>query len=56
MFVEGGWKPRREPLPRKLRLTKRQERVLVTIIVLHALLLIIASISGATIIHSVVAL
>jgi hypothetical protein len=55
MFVEGGWKPPREP-PRKPRLTKRQERVLVTLIVLHALLLLIASISGAPIINAVVAL
>ncbi len=51
MFVEGGWKPP----PRKPRLTQRQERVFVWLIAVNALLLLIAPIGGATIIHAVLA-
>jgi hypothetical protein len=55
MFVEGGWKPPQEPPPREPRLTRRQERVLVWLIAVNALLLLIAPIGGATIIHGILA-
>ena len=54
MYAEGGWKPSWEP-PRKPRLTKRQERVLIWIIVANLLLLLVAPVGGATIIHAILA-
>ncbi|GEP07069.1 hypothetical protein [Methylobacterium oxalidis] len=54
MYAEGGWKPSWEP-PRKPRLTKREERVLIGIIVANLLLLLVAPVGGATIIHAVLA-
>ena len=40
MFVEGGWRPSWEPPPRppQPRLTGRQERMLIWIIVVNVLL------------------
>ncbi|AWN44422.1 hypothetical protein U8607_06425 [Methylobacterium durans] len=55
MYAEGGWKPSWEP-PRKPRLTKRQERVLLWLIAVNLLLLLIAPIGGATLIHAVLAM
>ena len=56
MFVEGGgWRPSWEPPPRRPRLTKRQERVLLWLVLINALLLLIAPIGGATIIEAVIA-
>ncbi|ACL62411.1 hypothetical protein [Methylobacterium nodulans] len=54
MYVEGGWKPPWEP-PREPRLTQRQERVFLWLIAVNALLVFIAPIGGATIIHAVLA-
>lgn len=54
MFVEGGWKSW-EPPPRGPRLTKRQERLFLWLVAVNALLLLIAPIGGATIIHAIVA-
>ncbi|GJE03123.1 hypothetical protein [Methylobacterium isbiliense] len=56
MFVEGGWKPAWEPPPREPRLTKGQERVILWLIVVNVLLLFVAPIGGATIIHAVLAM
>lgn len=47
MFVEGGRKP--EPLPSRTSLTPRQERVMLWLLTVGALLLILAPIGGATI-------
>ncbi|GBU16556.1 MULTISPECIES: hypothetical protein [Methylobacterium] len=55
MFVEGGWKPSWEP-PRKPRLTKRQESVLLWIIGANLLLLLVAPIGGATVFHALLAM
>jgi hypothetical protein len=55
MYAEGGWEPPWEPPPRKPRLSKRQEMVLVSLIVFNALLLLIAPIGGASVIHAVLA-
>ncbi|ACL63123.1 conserved hypothetical protein (plasmid) [Methylobacterium nodulans ORS 2060] len=55
MYVEGGWKPSWEPPPRRPQLTERQERVFLWLIALNALLLLLAPIGGATIIHAVLA-
>ena len=51
MYAEGGWKPPCEPPPRRPRLTERQERVFVWLIALNALMLFIAPIGGATVMH-----
>ncbi|WP_407520804.1 hypothetical protein [Methylobacterium oryzisoli] len=56
MYVEGGWKPAWEPPPREPRLTKRQERVFLWLIVVNVVLLFVAPIGGTTIIHAVLAL
>lgn len=57
MFVEGGgWRPSWEPPPRRPRLTRRQESVILWFIVLNALMLLIAPIGGATVIQAVIAL
>ena len=54
MFVEGGggWRPAWEPPPRKPRLTRQQERRLLRLIGLFAMLWLIAPIGGATIIEA----
>ena len=56
MYAEGGWEPPWEPPPRKPRLTKRQERVLIGLIAFNALLLLLAPISGSTVIHAILAI
>lgn len=56
MYAEGGWKPPWEPRPRRPRLVERQERVFLWLIVVNALLLLLAPIGGATVIHAVVAM
>ena len=58
MFVEGGggWTPRPwEPPPRRPRMTKRQERVLLWILGFNAVLLLVAPIGGATVVQALVA-
>ena len=55
MYAEGGWKPPQEPPPRKPRVTERQERVFVWLIAANALLLLLAPIGGATVVHAIVA-
>lgn len=56
MYVEGGWKPPWEPPRREPWLTKRQERVLIWLIAVNALLLLIAPIGGATVIQAILAI
>ncbi|KAB1072731.1 hypothetical protein F6X51_14045 [Methylobacterium planeticum] len=56
MYAEGGWKPPWEPPRREPRLTKRQERVLIWLIAVNALLLLIAPIGGATVIQAILAI
>ena len=57
MFVDGGgWGPSWEPPPRRPRLTRQQERVILWFIVLNAFLLLVAPIGGATVIEAVIAL
>lgn len=56
MYVEAGWGRPEEPPPRAPRPTKRQERALLWIIGVNALLLLFAPIGGATIIHAVLAM
>ena len=55
MFVDVEWRPQGEPPPREPRPTQRQERVFVWLIAVNALLLLIAPMAGATIIHAVLA-
>jgi hypothetical protein len=55
MFVEGGWRPRREPPPGAPRPTDREERMLLWLVAAIALLLLLAPIGGATILQAVVA-
>ena len=55
MFVDVEWRPQGEPPPRKPRPNERQERVFVWLIAVNALLLLIAPMAGATIIHAVLA-
>ncbi|WP_167858483.1 hypothetical protein [Methylobacterium nonmethylotrophicum] len=56
MFVEGGWRSPWEPPPRQPRLTQRQERMLVWIIVVNVLLWFMAPIGGATLIQAALAM
>ena len=57
MFVEGGgWRPSWEPPPRRPRLTRQQERIILMFIVLNAFLLLVAPIGGATVIQAMIAL
>jgi hypothetical protein len=55
MFVDVEWRPQGEPPPREPRPNERQERVFVWLIAANALLLLIAPMAGATIIHAVLA-
>jgi hypothetical protein len=54
MYVDEAWRPSGEP-PRELRPTERQERVFLWLIAVNALLLLIAPMAGATVIHAVLA-
>ena len=56
MYVEEGWRPPGEPPPREPRLTERQERVILWLIAVNALLLLIAPVGGATFVHAVLAM
>ena len=56
MYLDEAWRPQGEPPPREPRITKRQERVLLWLIAVNALLLLIAPIGGATIVHAILAL
>ncbi len=56
MYVDEAWRPSGEPPPRKPRLTERQERVFLWLIAVNALLLLIAPVGGATIVHAVLAM
>ncbi len=57
MYVEGGgWRPSWEPPPRRPRLTRQQERIILWFVVLNAFLLLIAPIGGATVVQAVAAL
>ena len=55
MFVDVEWRPQGEPPPREPRPNERQERVFVWLIAVNALLLLIAPMAGATIIHAILA-
>lgn len=60
MFVDEGWRPPRgpswEPPAHKRPLTKAQERAVVWIIGLNAVLLFVAPIGGASVVHAFIAL
>ena len=60
MYLEEGWRPPGEPPPREPprepRLTERQERVILWLIGVNALLLLLAPVGGATFIHAVLAM
>jgi hypothetical protein len=53
MYLDTGWRPSGEPPHREPRMTKRQERVLVWLLAVNTLLLLLAPVGGATIIHAV---
>src|SRR3954469_14079263 len=55
MFVDEAWRPPGEPPPPEPRPTERQERVFLWLIAVNALLLLIAPMAGATIIHAALA-
>ena len=54
MYVDEAWRPSGEPSPEP-RPTQRQEWVFLWLIAVNALLLLIAPMAGATIIHAVLA-
>ena len=59
MFVDGGggWRPPPWQPPRRgPRMTKRQEKVLLWIIVFNALMLLVAPVGGVTIVQPLSAL
>lgn len=56
MFLDEAWRPQGEPPPREPRPNERQERVFLWIIGVNVLLLLIAPIGGATLIHAVLAM
>ena len=56
MYVDEAWRPQGEPPPREPRPTERQERVFLWLIAVNALLLLVAPIGGATLIHAVLAM
>lgn len=60
MYLDQGWKPpwepQWEPPSRRPRLTKGQERAIVWIVALNVLLLFIAPVGGATVIHALFAM
>ena len=59
MYVDGGsgWRPSPwQPPPRRPRISKRQERVILWLIVVNALLLLVAPVGGATVIQAVIAM
>ena len=59
MFVEGGggFRPQPwQPPPRRPRMTRRQERTLLWLIGINALLLFVAPIGAASIVQAAVAL
>jgi len=55
MFVDVEWRPQGEPPPREPRPNERQERVFLCLIAVNALLVLIAPMAGATIIHAILA-
>lgn len=56
MFVdEGGWGHWAEPAPKRV-MTPRQERLVLRLVLVNALLLLIAPIGGGTIIEGLVML
>jgi hypothetical protein len=55
MYVDEAWRPPGEPQPREPRPTERQERVFLWLIAVNLLLLFIAPVAGATIIHAILA-
>lgn len=55
MFVDGGWRPFQEPPSRKPKVTDRQERILLWLIMAGAFLLMTAPIAGVTIVQALVA-
>ncbi|WP_187371480.1 hypothetical protein [Methylobacterium oryzihabitans] len=55
MYAEGGWKPSWEPPERRPRLTRRQELVFLWIIAINVVLLLMAPVGGATLIHAALA-
>ena len=59
MFVEdggGAWRPTPwQPPPKKPRMTKRQERVLVWLLAFNGFMLLAAPIGGASIVQALVA-
>ena len=60
MFVDEGWRPPREPAweppSRKPPMTKAQERAVVWIVGLNVVLLFVAPVGGASVIHALIAL
>lgn len=56
MFVEGGWRPPPEPAPRRPRLTRRQERLILWLVAANAVLLLVAPLGGSTVLRAISAL
>ena len=56
MYVDTEWRPHGEPPPREPQPNERQERVFLWLIAVNALLLLIAPVGGATIVHAVLAM
>ncbi len=54
MYAEGGgWRPRSEPLPPRPQVTKQQERIILWLIAINAIMLLVAPIGGVTILQAV---
>ena len=56
MYVDEAWRPHGEPPPSEPRPKERQERVFLWLIAVNALLLLIAPVGGATVIHALLAM
>lgn len=56
MYVDEAWRPQGEPPPPEPRHNERQERVFLWLIAVNALLLLLAPVGGATIVHAVIAM
>jgi hypothetical protein len=59
MYAEGGWQPGWEPSrepPRRPRLSGRQERVILWLVAANLVLMLVAPIGGATLLHAAAAM
>ena len=56
MYLDEAWRPSGEPTPHESRPMGRKARVFLWLIAVNALLLLIAPVGGATVIHALLAM